>query len=500
MAKAHFDTIIIGAGISGISAAYHVQRYHPQKTFRIFERREQLGGTWDLFNYPGIRSDSDMYTFGFNFRHWRDDSAIAKKSKILSYLNDTVNEFDLAKHIQYQTGVVSASWSSTDSSWLLTTTNGDQYSCHYVFMCTGYYNYEQAHEPQLQGIDEFSGEVVHPQFWPENFDYEDKNVVVLGSGATAVTMLPAMADKAKHVTMLQRSPTYMGAKPAVNPMANRLAKYFGRWAARWWFISTNMLIYWYCRAFPERAKAKIIADIKKELGDKFEAKHYSPNYKPWDQRLCLCPDGDFFDAIKAGKASVETDQITGFDTSGIALKSGKHLAADVIVTATGLMVWIERRLKSSKGQREPEFYLRLGRFSNGVIMGFPLASIAIFYLDKLYTGVESSRLFYTGVCYFLVVFLTIIFAMLRRQDYLTTRILFLLTSIGLLCLPLVNAVMTESDLLHGLMAKQTWAWADVSFFGAGIILLVISLCLPKQRADEPRSKKRAEAQAVSAPV
>ena len=338
MAKAHFDTIIIGAGISGISAAYHVQRYHPHKTFRIFERREQLGGTWDLFNYPGIRSDSDMYTFGFNFRHWRDDSAIAKKSKILSYLNDTVNEFDLAKHIQYQTGVVSASWSSTDSSWLLTTTNGDQYSCHYVFMCTGYYNYEQAHEPQLQGIDEFLGEVVHPQFWPENFDYEDKNVVVIGSGATAVTMLPAMADKAKHVTMLQRSPTYMGAKPAVNPMANRLAKYFGRWAARWWFISTNMLIYWYCRAFPERAKAKIIADIKKELGDKFEAKHYSPNYKPWDQRLCLCPDGDFFDAIKAGKASVETDQITSFDTSGIALKSGKHLAADVIVTATGLKI------------------------------------------------------------------------------------------------------------------------------------------------------------------
>lgn len=338
MTLRHYDAIIIGAGISGISAAYHVQRYQAGKTFRVFERRANLGGTWDLFNYPGIRSDSDMHTFGFNFRHWRDNSAIAEKSKILHYLNDTVDEFELNQHIQYETGVAKASWSSKDSLWLLTTTKGEQYSCQYVFMCTGYYNYEQAHTPQFEGINAFSGEIVHPQFWPEGFDYSDKNVVIVGSGATAITMLPSMADKAKHVTMLQRSPTYMGAKPAVNPIANGLAKYLGGWAARWWFILSNMLIYWYCQTFPERAKAKLINEIAVELGDKFDAQHYSPSYKPWDQRVCLCPDGDFFDAIKTDKASVVTDHIAGFEETGIFLRSGKHLDADIIVTATGLKI------------------------------------------------------------------------------------------------------------------------------------------------------------------
>ena len=338
MTLQHYDIIIVGAGISGISAAYHVQRYQAGKTFRIFERRAKLGGTWDLFNYPGIRSDSDMYTFGFNFRHWSDDSAIAEKSKILSYLNDTVDEFNLAQHIQYDTDIASASWSSANAHWLLTTKSGDRYTCRTIFMCTGYYNYQQAHEPQFEGLEAFDGQVVHPQFWPENFNYLDKNVVIIGSGATAITMLPSMAEQAKHVTMLQRSPTYMGSKPAIDPIANRLAKWFGRWAARWWFILSTMFLYWYCRSFPQRAKAKIINEVKIELGDKFDAKHFSPNYKPWDQRVCLCPDGDFFDAIKADKASVETDHIAGFSKNGILLKSGKHLQADVIVTATGLKI------------------------------------------------------------------------------------------------------------------------------------------------------------------
>ncbi len=338
MTPHHYDAIIIGAGISGISAAYHLQRYQKGKTFRILERRENLGGTWDFFNYPGIRSDSDMHTFGFNFRPWRNNSAIAKKDQILSYLKDTVSEFDLARYIEYQKDVIKASWSSKESRWLLTTREGLQYSCQYIFMCTGYYNYQRAHEPQLDGIDAFSGEVVHPQFWPKGFDYSDKNVVIIGSGATAITMLPAMTDKARHVTMLQRSPSYMRSKPSANVVANSLTKWLGTWAARWWFILSNLVVYWYCRSFPERAKARIIKDIKNELGDKFDAKHYSPSYKPWDQRVCLCPDGDFFEAIKSGKGSVATDKIASFDESGVTLQSGERIKADLIVTATGLKI------------------------------------------------------------------------------------------------------------------------------------------------------------------
>ena len=336
MTVQHYDSIIIGAGISGISAAYHLQRYQKNKTFRVLERRENLGGTWDLFNYPGIRSDSDMHTFGFNFRHWDDDSAIVEKDKILAYLKATSREFNLDQHIQYQTEVVKASWSSKDARWLLTTRAGESISCQFLFMCVGYYDYAQAHDPQLRGLDNFSGDVVHPQFWPQDYDYSDKNVVIIGSGATAVTMLPAMTDKAQHVTMLQRSPTYMGAKPAIDPKAKWLSKWFGRWAARWWFIMSNIFIYWYCRSFPERAKAKMLDDIKMRLGDKYNEEHFKPYYKPWDQRICLCPDGDFFEAIKAGKASIETDHIKTFNENGIELKSGKQLGADLIVTATGL--------------------------------------------------------------------------------------------------------------------------------------------------------------------
>ena len=336
MKTIHHDAIIIGAGISGISAAYHLQTYNKDKSFKILERRQTLGGTWDLFNYPGIRSDSDMYTFGFSFRPWNDKSAIAEKDKIISYLSDTVREYGIDKHIQYGIEVVKASWSTDTSLWTLTSGDGSVYTCSYIYMCAGYYNYDEAHEPGFEGIEQFQGDVIHPQFWPDDADYANKNVVIIGSGATAITLVPSMAKTAKHVTMLQRSPTYMGSKPAVDPIANTLGKWFGRWAARWWFILTTMFIYWYCKTWPEKAKAKIISDIKSELGDKFEAKHFTPHYKPWDQRVCLCPDADFFEAIKADKASVETDNINAFNPTGISLASGKNLDADVIVTATGL--------------------------------------------------------------------------------------------------------------------------------------------------------------------
>jgi cation diffusion facilitator CzcD-associated flavoprotein CzcO len=339
MSIEHLDAIIIGAGISGISAAYHFQTECKGKSYKVLERRENMGGTWDLFKYPGIRSDSDMYTFGFSFRPWNDESAIAEKSKIIKYLQETAAEYGIDEHIEYGVHVTKAAWSSKRGVWELFTSeerNKPALSCSNIFMCVGYYNYDRAYSPEFSGIDQYQGEVVHPQFWPEDLDYQDKKVVIVGSGATAVTLVPAMAEQAKHVTMLQRSPTYLGSKPAIDPKANWLAKWFGRTAARWWFILTNMVIYNYCKAFPQRAKQAIIGEIKETLGDWFEAKHYTPEYDPWDQRVCLCPDADFFEAIKADKASVVTDHIDEFVKNGIRLRSGEELEADIVVTATGL--------------------------------------------------------------------------------------------------------------------------------------------------------------------
>jgi len=338
MTTSHHDAIIIGAGISGISAAYHLQKYNKTKSYKIIERRQNLGGTWDLFNYPGIRSDSDMYTFGFSFRPWGDKSAIADKAKIISYLNATVKDFGIDKHIEYGVQIIKANWSSEQAQWTLEASDGEVFTCCYIYMCAGYYNYDKAYAPKFDGIEKFKGEVIHPQFWPKTANYADKNVVIIGSGATAITLLPNMAKTAKHVTMLQRSPTYMGAKPAINPVANNLSKWIGGWAARWWFILSTMLIYWVCKTWPKQAKAKIIDGIRDELGDKFDAKHFTPNYNPWDQRVCLCPDGDFFEALKTDKASIETDRIESFNDGGLLLKSGKSLDADVIVTATGLQL------------------------------------------------------------------------------------------------------------------------------------------------------------------
>ena len=334
----HLDAVIVGAGISGISAAYHLQKYCHTKRYKVLERRQNLGGTWDLFNYPGIRSDSDMYTFGFSFKHWNDDSAIAEKGKILSYLKETVAEFGIDKRIDYGVNIKEAHWNSEESRWSLVAEDGRRYTCQYLFMCSGYYSYDKAYEPDFAGIESFKGDVIHPQFWPKNFDYSNKKVVVVGSGATAVTLVPAMSKTAEHVTMLQRSPTYMGAKPAVDPIANKLASWFGRWAARWWFILSTMFIFIMCKLFPGKAKQTIRDEIKDLLGDKFNEKDFTPKYDPWDQRVCLCPDGDFFEAMKADKASVVTDRIEKFDESGVVLNSGERLDADVVVTATGLKI------------------------------------------------------------------------------------------------------------------------------------------------------------------
>lgn len=341
MSVQEYDVIIIGAGISGISAAYHLQKQCPGRSYKILERRAQMGGTWDLFNYPGIRSDSDMYTFGFSFRPWKDDSTIAEKSKIIDYMQDTSREYGIDQNIIYQQHIRKAAWSTSQGQWSIHAVDQVsgtecEYRAQFIFMCTGYYDYDQGHRPEFVGEQDFQGQIVHPQHWPKDFDYKDKNVVVIGSGATAVTLIPSMAEDAGKITMVQRSPTYMAAKPAKSPAANWLAKWFGRRIARWWFILNSMFIYQYCRWFPEKAKHAIIADVKEHLGDKFDAKHFTPSYDPWDQRVCLCPDADFFNAIKSGKAEIETDHIERFTQDGLKLKSGKELQADVIVTATGL--------------------------------------------------------------------------------------------------------------------------------------------------------------------
>ncbi|RZV54209.1 MAG: NAD(P)/FAD-dependent oxidoreductase [Pseudomonadales bacterium] len=384
MSIVHHDALIIGAGISGISAAYHLQRYAKNKTYKILERRQNLGGTWDLFNYPGIRSDSDMYTFGFNFRHWDDDCAIAEKSKILEYLNSTVQEFGIDKNIEYGQHITSADWNSATSRWTLRNAEGEHFTCQFLFFCSGYYDYDKAHDPIFEGIENFQGDVVHPQFWPEKIDYSGKKVVIIGSGATAVTLLPAMAPNAEHITMLQRSPTYMGSKPAVSPIANKLASMFGRWAARWWFILTSMLLYAFCRVFPARAKQRLVNGVEEELGDKFSAKHFTPTYKPWDQRVCLCPDGDFFQAIKSGKASVVTDHIESFTENGIQLMSGEKLDADLVVTATGLRVSLMGGMTltvDGEVVRTGERYVYKGMMLSGV----PNAFVAVGYTNASWT-------------------------------------------------------------------------------------------------------------------
>lgn len=370
----HYDSIIIGAGISGISAAYHLQKNCPGKSYRILERRQGLGGTWDLFNYPGVRSDSDMYTFGFSFKTWNDDSAIAEKSKIIDYLTETSHEFGINEHIDYGQHVQDAEWDSSQAQWRLkvsdeTSGTTHQVTAQFLFMCVGYYDYDEGYRPAFDQEADFSGDILHPQQWPQGYDYRDKNVVIVGSGATAVTMLPAMAEQAKKVTMLQRSPTYLGAKPAVDPIANRIAKWFGRSTARWWFILGSMFIYTYCKVFPQRAKEKIISEIKAELGEKFDAQHFTPSYNPWDQRVCLCPDGDLFNAMRSGKAEIVTGHIAHFTEQGIALKSGQVLNADVVVTATGLNMLFAGGINMSvDGQaiNPGDLYVYKGLMCNGV--------------------------------------------------------------------------------------------------------------------------------------
>jgi monooxygenase len=343
--SSHVDVMIVGAGLSGIGVAYHLQKHCPRKSFAILEARDALGGTWDLFRYPGVRSDSDMHTLGYRFRPWRGEKSIADGPSILSYLRETAQTYGIDREIRFGHRLTRASWSSADALWTLDVAGPDgnalQFTCRFLQMCSGYYDYAGGYMPGWPGMERFGGTIVHPQAWPENFNYSDKRVVVVGSGATAVTLVPAMAEQAAHVTMLQRSPTYIVSRPAKDAIANwlyrRLPEAIAHTLARWKNIALQMYFYNIARRKPDGARREIMRLAKAELPPNIDVtKHFNPRYNPWDQRLCLVPDGDLFASIRAGKASVVTDEIDAFTEKGIKLRSGEELPADIIVTATGL--------------------------------------------------------------------------------------------------------------------------------------------------------------------
>lgn len=346
MPSEHFDVLIVGAGISGIGTAYYLQTRCPKMRYAILEGRKAIGGTWDLFRYPGVRSDSDMYTLGYTFRPWQESKAIANGTVILKYLCETAEEFGIDQHIRFDHQVRRVAWSSTDALWTVEATRGPeqepvQLTCNFLCMCTGYYDYTQGYTPEWPGLEHFTGRVVHPQHWPDELDYAEKQIVVIGSGATSVTLVPALAEQAAHITLLQRSPTYIVARPSEDAMARRLYHVLPRKLAyrlvRWKSILLGMYFYDFARRRPEATKQAIIRMAQKELGPDYDVgTHFTPLYNPWDQRLCLAPDGDLFKAITSGKVSVVTDQVETFTEQGIKLQSGQELTADVIVTATGL--------------------------------------------------------------------------------------------------------------------------------------------------------------------
>ncbi|MEM5517983.1 NAD(P)/FAD-dependent oxidoreductase [Henriciella sp. AS95] len=348
MSNPDFDVLIVGAGLSGIGAAYHLQEKCPGKSYAILEGRDAIGGTWDIFRYPGIRSDSDMHTLGYNFKPWEERKAIADGPSILKYVRDTAVENGIDKRIRYNHLVRKVSWDSPSATWTVESEDAKTgathtLTCRFLYMCSGYYSYEGGYKPDFPGEDSFKGTIVHPQKWPEDLDYKDKKVVVIGSGATAVTLVPEMAKDAAHVTMLQRSPTYVVSRPAEDAMANRLRSFLPSKLAygltRWRNVLFQMFFYNLARKKPEKTKDRIIGMAKAELGPDFDVDtHFTPAYNPWDQRLCLVPDSDLFLSLKEGSSSVVTDHIETFTETGIKLKSGETLDADIIVSATGLQL------------------------------------------------------------------------------------------------------------------------------------------------------------------
>lgn len=366
------DVIIVGAGISGIGMAAHLKEKCPQRSFVMLDRRERLGGTWDLFRYPGVRSDSDMYTLGFAFAPWRDDQSIADGDTILSYLDRVVDESGIRQHIRFGQQVVTANWDSRAALWIVMLENGQQVTGRFLFLGSGYYDYDNPHDAQIAGLERFGGTVVQPQFWPEGLDTTGKRVVVIGSGATAVTLVPALAEDAAHVTMLQRTPTWYLNRPKHDRLANFLRRILPeKWAyalVRERNTRLQDFLFTRSRAKPQEVGEFLTGQLKKELGEAYRESDFTPPYGPWQQRLCLVPDGDMFQTLRDGRASVVTGQIATVDESGILLEDGQRINADIIVTATGLKLAVAGKIAVSlDGQPvnfAEHFYYRNCMFSN----------------------------------------------------------------------------------------------------------------------------------------
>jgi cation diffusion facilitator CzcD-associated flavoprotein CzcO len=392
--REHLDVLIVGAGLSGIGAAYHLQERCPGKSYAILEAREDLGGTWDLFRYPGIRSDSDMHTLGYRFRPWTDEKSITDGASILEYVRRTAHDHGIVEKIRYRHRVLSAEWSSAELRWEVEAERVDtgetvKLTCDFLWTCSGYYRYDEGYTPDFEGAERFAGAIVHPQHWPADLDYRGKRVVVIGSGATAVTLVPAMAEQAAQVTMLQRSPTYIASLPTVDRIASTLRRHLPEKAAyaivRWKNVLIQTLFFQLSRRRPEVVKRWIRKGVERSLPAGYDVdKHFKPPYNPWDQRMCLVPDGDLFKAISNGSASVVTDRIATFTERGIELESGEELEADVIVTATGLnLLFLGGVSLSVDG--EPVDIPRKMTYKGMMLSGVPNAAFTVGYTNASWT-------------------------------------------------------------------------------------------------------------------
>jgi cation diffusion facilitator CzcD-associated flavoprotein CzcO len=390
----HVDVLIVGAGLSGVGAGYHLQTSCAERTYAILEARDCIGGTWDLFRYPGIRSDSDMYTLGYEFRPWADPRAIADGPAILGYVRDTAREYGIDRHVRYQHRVRRAEFSTVEGRWTVEAERGEEretvrLTCDFLFMCSGYYRYDQGYTPDFPGTERFSGPIVHPQHWSDDIDYEGKRVVVVGSGATAVTLVPALAQRAAHVTMLQRSPSYVVSLPAEDPLAGVLQRVLPDRVAylllRWKSVLLTMLSFQLSRRRPELMKAVIRKAASRQLPPGFDVEtHFNPTYDPWDQRLCLVPGGDLFAAIRSGRASVVTDAIESFTERGLALVSGAVLEADLIVTATGLQLLALGGIELAVDGRDVELSETMS-YKGMMLSGVPNLAVALGYTNASWT-------------------------------------------------------------------------------------------------------------------
>jgi monooxygenase len=394
MALEHVDVLVVGAGLSGVGAGCHLARSCPDKSYAILEARDSIGGTWDLFRYPGIRSDSDMYTLGYSFRPWSDAKAIADGPSILRYVRETAREYGVEEKIRTGHRVVRAEWSPAESRWTVEAKRTDtdetvRLTCHFLLVCSGYYRYDEGYTPELDGTDRFEGTLVHPQHWPEELDYTGKRVVVIGSGATAVTLVPALAERAANVTMLQRSPSYIVSLPGEDPLANFLRRHLPARLAyslvRWKNVLITSLFFQLSRRRPRLVKTLIRRSVQRQLPPGYDVDtHFRPRYNPWDQRVCLVPDSDLFEAICEGRASVVTDRIETFTEKGLRLASGAELEADLIVTATGLNLLPLGGMQIAVDGREVELPRTMG-YKGLMLSGVPNLAVATGYTNASWT-------------------------------------------------------------------------------------------------------------------